>query len=155
MGGRGLIAPLGWLLATRLDHLLAAGVSERPPLFVLEPRAVVLHLGLVAAGRGLGISDLGRHPAADCGHPRRTPSPDAHRRRPRPDAHISMAGVSSALRDVSIAIAPGECGHYRTVGMREVHAAPSFGCVDTPTSGSRHPRVVKRRPVGSERAASV
>jgi putative ABC transport system permease protein len=54
VGGGGLIAlPLGWLLATRLDHLLKQmpGLPERLHFFVLEPRAVVLHLGLfVAAG---------------------------------------------------------------------------------------------------------
>jgi putative ABC transport system permease protein len=54
VGGGGLVAlPLGWVLANRLDHLLKQmpGLPERLHFFVLEPRAIVLHIALfVAAG---------------------------------------------------------------------------------------------------------
>lgn len=58
VGGGGLVAlPLGWLLATRLDHLLKQmpGLPEHLHFFVIEPRAVLLHVLLFAAA-GIGAS---------------------------------------------------------------------------------------------------
>ncbi len=58
VGGGGLVAlPLGWLLALRLDHLLKQmpGLPERLHFFVLEPRALVLHIALFAAA-GVGAA---------------------------------------------------------------------------------------------------
>ena len=52
VGVGGLIAlPLGGLLAFELDRILREmpGIPERLHFFVLEPRAVVLHVGLLAA----------------------------------------------------------------------------------------------------------
>ena len=58
VGGGGLMAlPLGWLLAMRLDHLLKQmpGLPEHLHFFVMEPRAVLLHVALFAAA-GIGAS---------------------------------------------------------------------------------------------------
>ena len=58
VGVGGLLAlPLGGLLALELDRILRAmpGIPERLHFFVLEPRAVVLHIGLLAA-TGLGAA---------------------------------------------------------------------------------------------------
>ncbi len=52
VGGGGLVAlPLGWVLANQLDRLLKQmpGLPERLHFFVLEPRAIVLHIALFAA----------------------------------------------------------------------------------------------------------
>ena len=58
VGVGGLLAlPLGGVLALELDRILRAmpGIPERVHFFVLDPRAVALHLGLLAA-TGLGAA---------------------------------------------------------------------------------------------------
>jgi putative ABC transport system permease protein len=52
VGAGGLLAlPLGWFLALRLDSILKQmpGIPERLHFFVLEPQAVLVHLGLLGA----------------------------------------------------------------------------------------------------------